>query len=161
MAGSVLDNKSYRCLGCGYVVEGAIEAASIPECPDCGGVNFEQIAVTIVCDFCSIPLARDDVDEFWTHYAHEHALPPPAPGMRPTIQDPEWAACGECHRLIESGDAEALLDRAVTHHATLHPEVPRHVLRLAVQVPHAGFWAHIDTEREPHRGFATSEGGAT
>lgn len=145
-APSVKDNSTYECRGCGAVVSRGVALHN--PCPGCGARRFQQIATTHVCDFCSMPLAQ--TEETWTHYAHEHVLPTP-PGVARHVQNAEWAACATCHGLIEVGDAEALLDRAVEKHVALHPELPRNFLRMAVAVPHAGFWAHLDVDRPSHR----------
>jgi hypothetical protein len=100
------------------------------------------MVVTPVCDFCSQPTRGDEV---FTHLSAEHEVPMPAIVSR-HFNNREWAACPPCHQLIEDGDREGLMLRAVAYMRELHPEIPEPVLQIAVAVPHAGFWANKEEE---------------
>lgn len=107
----VEDNRKYRCKTCGaiYHYETAYETAT--PCRTCGDVNYEQIRITTVCDFCSSP---DNV--VWTYPCHDFVVATLLPGLPDERKVGAWAACGACHDLIEAGAWDAVAERAIESH---------------------------------------------
>jgi hypothetical protein len=87
-------------------------------CIACGHIGKDQIAVTVVCDFCSV----NADSKVWSY---------PTPDFLYTLQMPEfglhaskgdWAACEECHALIEADDRVGLATRTVLMDIEREPE---------------------------------------
>jgi hypothetical protein len=74
----------------------------------------------IVCDWCLKPLTFEEV---WTY---EVASMPIVGHPFITNSDDDWAACDECHDLIEAGDDEGLVRRMVEMQPIHSPEDPAH-----------------------------------
>ena len=67
------------------------------------------------CDFCSAP------DPSWRYPARSFIGYIACGIAGESVGD--WAACGECHRLIESGDRRLLTARSVEAFVTAQPEL--------------------------------------
>lgn len=107
----VEDNRKFRCKTCGaiYHYETAFETAT--PCRTCDDVNYEQIRITTVCDFCS---TADNVN--WTYPCNDFVVPALIPGLPDEAKIGPWAACDECHRLIEVDAWDAITERAIAEH---------------------------------------------
>lgn len=136
MTGSVKDNRKFKCKTCGaiYHFETAFETAQ--GCRVCGDVNYEQIRITLVCDFCS---TAENVN--WTYPCHDFIAKPLLPVLPDEAKIGPWAACNECHALIEKGDWEAVADRATANHPSAQGLSERHrrVLRKLLLALHKQF----------------------
>jgi rubredoxin len=97
---SVRDNTKYRCDGCKTIVD--IPRFPAPPCPNCGGVDFTSIRVTLVCDFCS---GTENVR--WVFPCRDFSNP--SVPNHTSIGD--WAACDECKPLIEAANLNGLATR--------------------------------------------------
>lgn len=88
------------------------------------------------CDFCSTP------DPTWRHPARSFQAWSVENVAGASIGD--WAACDECHRLIERGDREGLTLRSFAELMAAEPEVARcagAVVNKLAEI-HRGFFAH-------------------
>jgi len=92
---------------------------------------------TIVCDFCFVPAVR------WSYPCQSFEIT--WLGWRSLGG---WAACEECHRLIEAEDWTQMLDRCVRMQ-TLDPEEQAIVTPLLVHT-HAQFQANRYGTARPH-----------
>lgn len=139
MTPSVDDNRKYRCKTCGaiYHMETAFDTAR--ECVTCGDVNYEQIRITLVCDFCSTP---DDVA--WTYPCEDFVVAGLVPGLPNEVKVGDWAACEACHDLIEAGAWAEVGKRAVDHHVERHPlpAKARSLLTILLRKLHTDFQQH-------------------
>lgn len=84
------------------------------------------------CDFCS---ATPVVRAYRTpdHVLQEGTLPDGARFQR--ISTEGWAACADCHALIQAGDEERVIDRSVDRLRRVNPQwgaVPRATARRIV-----------------------------
>lgn len=104
-----------------------------------------------ICDFCSHPEVK------WAYPARPHVgLVTETPGHRIIGQSPDdWAACDECHALIERTDREGLLKRSVEAMLTVMKALPAFVairseVETQVRQIHDQFWAHREGAPVPH-----------
>jgi hypothetical protein len=86
-----------------------------------------------ICDLCSEPSVR------WSYPARDFIDVGAAPFISESVGG--WAACEECHRLIEAGDRAALLKRSVTNFVALYGVLPR-TLADDIRRIHEQFFAH-------------------
>lgn len=90
-----------------------------------------------LCDFCS--------DSEPSRTFHSRAFEP-APGQYVTA---DWLACWRCAQLVEAGDRDGLLERALRTFKKHHPNLPfppEELARESVQRLHAGFWEGLKQE---------------
>lgn len=91
---------------------------------------------TLLCDFCSATAPA------WCYPASSFI----AVTVGPLVSASEggWAACEECHRLIEAGDRKQLAERSLTTLIEAHPEMApvRDELIDSLRDLHARFFAH-------------------
>ncbi len=90
-----------------------------------------------ICDFCSEPQVR------WCYPARDFvyiAVSGPS-GILVSESVGAWAACGECHALIEAGDHEALLNRSVQKFVEINGFLPP-ALADDIRRIHTQFFAH-------------------
>jgi DNA-directed RNA polymerase subunit RPC12/RpoP len=106
-------------------------------CPTCGNDLFVQIAVVALCDFCSTP-----ADRFWTYGCEDFTYGVPEAPRDGSVGD--WAACDDCHALIEAGDHRGLIRRNVDLDIERHPEraAMRHGIWAVIARIHKGFHEH-------------------
>ncbi len=90
-----------------------------------------------ICDFCSEPQVR------WSYPARDFVdvgLVTPT-GILVSESVGAWAACEECHRLIEAGDRDALLRRSIQNFIRFYgvplPDLGGDIVRI-----HNQFFAH-------------------
>ncbi len=89
------------------------------------------------CDFCSVP------EVCWSYpaldFVDQSVVTPTQIIISQSVG--AWAACDECHRLIEADDREALLERSVgkfvEFYGVLPPALAEDIRRL-----HDQFFAH-------------------
>lgn len=84
----------------------------------------------IICDFCSSPNPTWDYENYPTKN-----------------DDGGWAACDECHRLIQANDREALLRRSVQRAPVRHT-MPDGIAR-SIRIVHATFWNNRKEDPKP------------
>lgn len=87
-------------------------------CAKCGFVGKTQIVVVPVCDFCSTNLNT----WCWVYPARDFAYSIQFEGFGNHASKGEWAACEDCHALIESDDRQELAVRAVIIDLEREPE---------------------------------------
>ena len=90
----------------------------------------------LLCDFCSEPSPT------WCYPAETFIAMEVGPVA--SASDGGWAACEECHRLIETDDRQGLADRSVALLIVANPEFA-HVsgdLRRQLGDLHQGFFDH-------------------
>ena len=143
----VEDNRKFRCKTCGaiYHYETAFETAQA--CRTCGDVNYEQIRITLVCDFCS------GQEVAWTYPCDDFVMTALIPGLPDENKVGAWAACDECHTLIETDAWEAVAERAVEQHESaieLNAKA-RKILRLLLLRLHEQFQAHRAGTAYPYK----------
>ena len=89
----------------------------------------------LICDFCSSPDVR------WRYPARSFVIPKYA---WESVTD--WAACGECKRLIEAGNHDGLITRSVDMFYHHHPHwagvISRDILTATVIDGHSQFFAN-------------------
>lgn len=78
-------------------------------CLACGHIGKSQIAVTVVCDFCTVNTGG----KVWTYPSPDflYSMQMSEFGLHASKGD--WAACEECHALIQSDDRVGLAARTV------------------------------------------------
>jgi DNA-directed RNA polymerase subunit RPC12/RpoP len=141
---SVKSNTVYECGHCHSIFDfdGALERTQSP-CPNCDHRPFQwrQVAVQIVCDFCSEPAEEKDL---WTYFCPDFKYPYAVVGMAAEGSKGNWAACEECHDLIEANDQRALTKRSMDMEEKRDPSVRPHrpVLYAMGEAIHKGFFAH-------------------
>ena len=87
-----------------------------------------------ICDLCSQPSVR------WSYPARDF-IDIAAVGLLISESVGGWAACEECHRLIEEGDHAALLERSVANFVALYGVLPP-TLADDIRRIHDQFFAH-------------------
>lgn len=107
---SVRDNNLYKCGGCDQMFTIDDPRALETPCPKCGVKGKVQIPLVHVCDFCSTPLG----ETVWTYPAEDFPYTVQLPGMGAHSSAGDWAACDECHDLIEGDLREALAVRSLS-----------------------------------------------
>ena len=90
----------------------------------------------LLCDFCSEPSPA------WCYPAETFIAMTIGPVA--STSDGGWAACDECHRLIEADDRQALADRSATLLIVANPEFAAVAEELRGQLAdlHRGFFSH-------------------
>lgn len=90
----------------------------------------------LLCDFCSEPAPM------WCYPAENFIAMRFGPVA--SASDGGWAACDECHRLIEAGDRRALADRSAALLIVANPEFASVSDELRQQLAdlHSGFFRH-------------------
>lgn len=138
MTPSVHSNTVFECARCKAKVdlEDTDEVRS-KGCPVCGHDEFLQIVVVAVCDFCSTP-----GELFWTYPCDSFNYGIPESPRDGSLGD--WAACDECHALLETGDHKTVTRRAVEFELSQHPEYSqmRHQIWGVIAHIHKGFREH-------------------
>jgi len=111
----VESNTPHRCLHCGTVIDIGRIPGGYP-CPNCGQVNWTQIRVVTVCDFCS-----STANARWTYPARDFPMSVDTTALDTTayMSRGDWLACDDCHALIQAGDLACLATRCVDY------ELPR------------------------------------
>lgn len=84
------------------------------------------------CDFCSEPPR-------WVYPAGDFIIE--APGPNDYGSEGGWAACDDCHDIIETGDQEKLVYRCVRKLTIGWSAASQRVAAQMVRELHAGFWA--------------------
>lgn len=141
---SINDNDRYECQNCHLVQEFSdlLRIPDPPTCPRCGGENFEQITVSIVCDFCSTPATVDS--QFWSYPAEDFEYSLQIEGIGFHGSKGEWACCEICHELIEEDDRKGLALRSVEKDIERDPDYHGHqdfLMKIAVSM-HNDFFTH-------------------
>lgn len=97
-----------------------------------------------VCDFCSATPVE------WDYPARDLSHDDTYQGRRVTLNSSgEWAACEECHRLIERGDRDGLARRSRDRYAEQHGAG---VLSLGMaRRIHDAFWSNRQGPPTPTR----------
>lgn len=107
-----------------------------------------------VCDFCLAP------GPAWQHPAGLMALVDSPAGA--DLSDDEWAACESCHALIQAGDVDGLIERALDEQPVNQPPgltedenvelwyPPRAIRALAMRRNVEGFFAARSGEPVPY-----------
>lgn len=144
MSPSVKSNTIYKCGWCDSVFDfdGAIEKTQerCPHCPD-KPIQWTQIPVQIVCDFCAEPAEEKDL---WTYFCPSFEYPYAVVGMVSEGSSGNWAACDTCHDLIEANDQRALTVRSMDMEEKRDPSVGPHrpILFAMGTAIHRAFFAH-------------------
>lgn len=109
-----------------------------------------------VCDFCAATPVR------WryraetfnvTHYVPAALAAAIKHDQIHNTSEEDWAACDDCHTIIEAGDRVTLLNRALraNHDASIPGvDVPHDMLAAMIKTMHDGFFNHRRGEAEPH-----------
>lgn len=135
-------NNLYQCGGCKDIFEIHDPRRLDGPCPECGErAGWYQLALVLVCDFCSAPTGEDPV---WRYPAEDFAYSVQLPGSAPQASDGDWAACEECHVLIENDDRVGLAARSVASDLELHPEYKGYELQFMAltRQMHDDFFRH-------------------
>lgn len=135
------DNTLYVCRNCGAFYDFADMQDNAP-CQKCGGRRFDQKVITFVCDFCSVP-GREQ--EMWSYPCAPHVHGVIVSDLPLGASRGDWAACENCHELIERNDRKALVERSVKLDWERHPELHAHpeakaMLRAMARSIHDGFF---------------------
>ncbi len=90
----------------------------------------------LLCDFCSEPAPT------WCYPAETFIAMTVGPVA--SASDGGWAACDECHRLIEAGDRRALAERSAALLIVANPEFASvsDEVRQQLGKLHRGFFEH-------------------
>jgi hypothetical protein len=135
-----------RCRRCRNIYNVA-NKTMMPPCPKCEVVDYEWIVVQPVCDFCSEPLPLNG--ECWTFPCKSFEYPfmliesgPTEMNVQTEGSADDWAACDDCHDLIESGDRVALATRSVDKDIERNPAAAseRHMLIGMTRAMHNKFF---------------------
>jgi hypothetical protein len=121
-------------------------------CPFCGGEtgfstldaegHAARVILGVCCDFCGRqdPIAITFPCRTFVIDGYEYA--------------DGWAACAACAALVEQGDREGLVSRAVAHHCERNPRTVQAMLAEGklpgVEIRHtqAGFWTNRITDEQ-------------
>lgn len=103
---SELTNAKFKCRGCGAIYHFSTPA-HVDSC-ECGANSWEQIILTVICDFCSVKIGAGD--STWTFPCEDFIAltPPPFPDE---IKVGDWCCCEDCKSLVEAADWPALAVR--------------------------------------------------
>lgn len=135
-------NTLYQCGGCKEIFEITDVALLDDPCPNCNTFSgWMQLPLVLVCDFCSVPTGDSAV---WSYPAEDFFYSFQVAGSTPQASKGEWAACEECHALIESDDRDQLAVRSVASDIELHPEYKPHYKEFfgLTRVMHDDFFRH-------------------
>lgn len=113
-----LVNNLHQCSRCKEIFEIADVLLLEQPCPNCeraGG--WLQVPLVLVCDFCSIPTGDHAV---WTYPAEDFFYSFQIEDAKRMASKGDWAACEECHALIEAGDYEAVAVRSTASSIEQH-----------------------------------------
>lgn len=116
----IRDNNIYQCgnEACETLMVIDDPAQLDAPCQKCGFIGKSQIVVKAVCDFCSANL-----DEWcWSYPARDFFYTVQFEGFGTHASKGEWAACEDCHALIESDARQDLAVRAVVIDLEREPE---------------------------------------
>lgn len=105
---SVRDNTKYRCKtpGCGMIYDFPT-LGDVKNCVGCGHMDYDQIRITAVCDFCAA------VDPTWTYPCHDFIVDFTIIGLPGDRKVGAWGACDTCHDLIEADDWDGLREHCI------------------------------------------------
>lgn len=135
-------NTLYQCGNCKEVFEITNAHRVAEPCPSCGQLaGWTQLPLVLVCDFCSIPTGDNAV---WSYPAEDFHYSFQIAGAAPQASKGDWAACEECHALIEDDDRTGLAARSVASDMELHPEYRGHFAEFAAltRIMHSDFFDH-------------------
>lgn len=132
-------NTKYECNRCGSIFDFA-DYTAIRDCAHCGDLNYSQIVVARVCDFCSV----NDSEEWWAFPCADFEYDVQFDGFPKGGSKGEWEACQTCHALILADDRRALARRALEHDLQRNPEMEGHYnyLYAITRRMHEGFFKH-------------------
>lgn len=141
---SVLSNNKWRCKGCGGIYH-ADAPTQLKPCPTCKVINYEQIKVQEVCDFCADPNPAWEFD--CEDFDIEHELGPNQHLVG------AWSACEPCKNMIERDDREGVAQRSVAKEIERDPHVAviRDELLVQVRAFQAQFFEHRTGDAERNK----------
>lgn len=127
-------NNKIRCVTCGTINDLQGKPFRFA-CPNCGGVEHEQIASFPCCDFCGA-----EADRYW-----RFACPPFVIEELGYGSADDWAACDDCRPLVEAQAEESLIERWLLLNHGDFPELPEVVAAALIRRFHDAYFAHRTT----------------
>lgn len=113
-------NNLHQCNNCKEIFEITDVLLLEQPCPSCNmNTGWTQLALILVCDFCSMPTGDGAV---WTYPAEDFFYSFQIEDSKPMASKGGWGACEECHALIEADDYEQLAVRSTASSLELNPQ---------------------------------------
>lgn len=108
----VESNDKYKCNRCGAIASFAPvqQLGGVNRCPVCHDIDWDQIVVVHVCDFCG---TNETSDKWWRFPCldFKHSMQVAGASLRASKGD--WSACEVCKGLILEDDRRGLAQRAI------------------------------------------------